>query len=181
MVSVFPLGHDELLPVVERAKERGPIAIANLNSPTQNVIAGSRAALDAACAELEDLGCACVEIESRIPMHTPMFEPVSKVLGPILRRVPWSTPHAPYLANVTARFEDARRIPELLELHVHSPVMWRASIDLVSKTVEEPVFVEVGPRSVLCNLLSRSWTKSPRHRTDSETLDAALEEIARAA
>lgn len=184
MISVFPLALEDLEPIVERARAHGPIAIANLNSPMQNVIAGSPDALAAACVELEDAGCACVLIESRVPMHSPMFEPAAEVFRPALERAPWRSPALGYLPNVTARPEPSpscSRIAELLRLHVHCPVLWRASVDFVADSVTRPVFVEVGPRSVLCNLLSRSWHKVPRFHTDVDAFDMALEEIARAA
>jgi [acyl-carrier-protein] S-malonyltransferase len=122
-----------------------------------------------------------VEIESHIPMHTALFRPAAIAFREHLQRAKFERPRLPYLSNVSARFESHERIGDLLELHVHSPVLWRESIDFLSSSVRDPVFVEVGPRSILCNLLSRSWTKHPRHRTDVEALDAAIQELSRAA
>lgn len=184
MICVFPLGLGELEPIVERAREHGPIAVANINSPIQNVIAGAPKALMAACAELEDAGCECVLIESRVPMHTPLFEPVARAFRPVLERTSWRRPALPYLPNVVARFEmepAPSRIVELLASHVYSPVRWRASIEWVAARVPQATFVEVGPRTVLSNLLSRSWCKVPRFHSDIDSFDAMIEEVGRAA
>jgi len=187
MACVFPLPVDVLCGTIERMRTFGSLDIANLNSPTQNVIAGAREAVLAACESLEDEhGCTCVLIEDKIPMHASIFRPVARALEPVLRAARWRTPRLPYLPNVTASFEAAptpSRIVERLVSHVHSPVLWRQSIELVAGAGAEMVFVEVGPRTVLHNLLSRSWKRNPRFATDGQHrgLDALGKEIARAA
>jgi [acyl-carrier-protein] S-malonyltransferase len=185
MVAVFPFPLDELEPIVERARSKGPIVIANINSPTQNVIAGSRVALDAAVAELEEQGCECVLIEPKIPMHAPIFKPVADRLRSVLEAAPWKRPTLPYLPNVEGKLErepSAERIAELLGRHVHQPVLWRASIDALAAD-PHTIFVEVGPRAVLYNLFGRSWHKNPRFKTDADEhhFAALVEELAHAA
>jgi [acyl-carrier-protein] S-malonyltransferase len=187
MACVFPLPLEELHATVDRMRSHGVLEIANLNSPTQNVIAGEREAVMAACDTLEEEhGCTCVLIEDKIPMHASIFRPVAEALEPALRAARWRAPRLRYLPNVTATFEDAptaARIVERLACHVHSPVLWRQSIELVAGMGPDTVFVEVGPRTVLHNLLSRSWKRNPRFATDGQHrgLDALGKEIARAA
>jgi [acyl-carrier-protein] S-malonyltransferase len=171
MASVFPLDVDELTEVVERVREHGPIEIANLNSPTQNVLSGARASIDAASAILEEeYSCECVMIEQKIPMHASIFRPAADALRPVLDAARWRTPSLPYLPNVLARFEEAPtsgRITELLCQHVYSPVRWRQSIDFIADLHPDAAFVEVGPRAVLYNLLSRKWRANARFKTDA--------------
>jgi [acyl-carrier-protein] S-malonyltransferase len=52
-------------------------------------------------------------------------------------------------------------------LHVHRPVRWRDSLELLAEQHPDAVFVEVGPRAVLFNLLSRSWLPVQKRKTDS--------------
>lgn len=189
MASVFPLDLEELAPVVERARAHGPLEIANLNSPTQNVISGARAAVDAASAILDDEhGCECVLIEQRIPMHASMFRPVIDSLGPALERAPWCSPSLRYLPNVLGRFEldpTPARFVELLSQHAYRAVMWRDSIDYLVDLYPDIAFVEVGPRAVLYNLLSRKWLSRPRYKTDAVdgngAFDAVVRELSRGA
>lgn len=186
MVAVFPFPLDELEPIVVRARSKGTIEIANINSPTQNVIAGARPALDAAVAELEEQGCECVLIEPKIPMHAPMFKPVADGLRAALEGAHWRRPTLPYLPNVLGAVEPEAtpaRIAELLGRHVWQPVLWRKSIDGLAAD-PSAVFVEVGPRAVLYNLFARSWHKNPRFKTDGHddrALMALVEELAHAA
>jgi [acyl-carrier-protein] S-malonyltransferase len=187
MACAFPVAIDALEPIVARMRGFGPLEIVNFNSPTQHVIAGARGAVSAACAALEEeAGASCVLIENRIPMHASMFRPVALRLARTLQRASWQTPKLPYLPNVTARFERSpspSRIAHLLARHVFSPVRWRESIDLVTERDPSVVLVEVGPKTVLYNLLSRTWKKNARFATDGkhEGLNALAQDISRAA
>ena len=187
MATVFPLPLDLLHASVERVRGLGPLEVVNLNSPTQNVIAGARAAVKAACSMIEEeTGATCVVIEEKIAMHASTFRPVAGALARTLQRAPWRTPRIPYLPNVTARPEQApspTRIAHLLTRHVFSPVRWRETIDLVAQRASDVVFVEVGPRTVLFNMLSRSWKHNARFATDGrhEGLGWLAQEIRHAA
>ena len=50
-----------------------------------------------------------------------------------------------------------RAIVELLSRHVYQPVRWQQTIDLLASTYADGVFVEVGPRSVLGDMMRRRW------------------------
>jgi malonyl CoA-acyl carrier protein transacylase len=182
MACVFPTDHDALAEML-RAFPR--LEIVNFNSPMQHVIAGPREEIMWACPVLEEEGATCVIIEDRIPMHASRFAPVARALARTLQRAPWRAPRMPYLPNVTARFETAptpARIGHLLARHVFSPVRWRESIEIVASD-PNVVFVEVGPRTVLFNLLSRSWLRNARFATDGrhEGLSRLAENIQHAA
>lgn len=171
MVSVFPLPADELEAYLDQVRGIGEVDIANLNSPSQNVIAGERKAVQAAVAliEEEDPAVRTVQIENRIPMHTNVFRPVAPELRRHLDEAPWSPPQKTYLPNVLGEFQhdaDGDTIAGLLERHVYSPVLWRQSIDLIVDEHTDARFIEVGAGSVLFNLLQRSWHTNRKYRTD---------------
>ena len=180
MISVFPLSIEELKPIAERTG----VEIANLNSPQQHVLAGERAAIEAAKAILfDEYSIEPVEIESRIPMHCARFRPVADVLRPALEAAPWQPAKRAYLPNVTARWisnPSAAEITELLCQHVYRPVYWRASIDLVADQFVDAVFIEVGPKAVLYNLLSPRWRRVIREKTDHpEDITTAFQSLVR--
>ena len=171
MASVFPIGLDDLQGVVARAAARGTLEIANLNSPAQHVISGDRAAVDAALEILEEeYFVQGVVIEPHIPMHSSRFAPVAAAFRPALERAPWQTPRRPYIPNVYGRpieTPTAADLVDTLSLHVHSPVRWRDSLDFLAERHPDAVFLEVGPRAVLYNLLDRKWLPNRKRKTDS--------------
>lgn len=190
MASVLPLGYPDLATVVERAQPHGCLEVAVFNSPTHHVLSGERVALELALAWLErEHFIAGVVIEPRISIHSSRFEPVGRALRAVLERVPWKSPEKPYLPNVVGRFvEDPgpAQFVTLLSQHVHRPVLWRHSIDFIADRVERAVFVEVGPRRVLCNILNKKWRSNPRFTADPgegepASLDRLIEELSRAA
>jgi [acyl-carrier-protein] S-malonyltransferase len=55
---------------------------------------------------------------------------------------------------------------ERLAAHVTEPVYWRRSVEAVAARFPDAWFVEVGPGSVVHNMLSRGWLDVRRARTD---------------
>ncbi|PCC75829.1 [acyl-carrier-protein] S-malonyltransferase [Nannocystis exedens] len=178
MASVQPLDLETLEAVVEqiRGQGLGVLEIVNLNSPKQHVLSGDAAAVEAAVALLEDEHYVVPTIiERQVPMHSSLFEPVGAALRPHLQRARFKAPRLPYLPNRRGEFVPAPTAAEfvdLLEEHVHTPVLWRKSIDRVAERHPGAVFIEVGPRQVLHNLLDRKWSTRPKYATDSRD-DAA--------
>ena len=170
MAAVFPIELEALEDVVRRARAHGFLEIGNLNTPTQHVLSGERAAVDAALALLEDEHFVQGRIiEHRIPMHSARFAPAAALLRPALERAAWRVPTKPYLANVRGEVLEcpsAGQIIEMLFEHVFRPVLWRKSIELVTARFPDASFIEVGPGTVLFNMLQRKWVANQRHATD---------------
>jgi len=176
MASIFPLSLEDAEALVARSVARcdlGPdrLVVALNNSPLQQVVAGDRAAVDAALAILEEEAFVeAVMIEPDIPMHAPTFRSVGDALRPVLARAAWRTPRLPYVPNVLGDVRTdatAADFVDLLSRHVCERVQWRRSVEAVARLVEEPAFVEVGPRAVLYGLMGKSWRPGRRFRTDS--------------
>lgn len=171
MASCFPIELDELLEVVERARNHGSLDVGNLNSPQQHVISGEHAAVNAAIDILEEeFSIDPVVIEQRVPMHSSRFRPVADLLAPALSAARFLPAQKPYLPNVLAQLlanPSAETIVGLLLRHVYEPVRWRESIELLCETLPNTHFIEVGPRGVLYNLLSPRWKRVERFKTDN--------------
>jgi [acyl-carrier-protein] S-malonyltransferase len=190
MASVQPLDLETLETVVEqiRGQGLGVLEIVNLNSPRQHVVAGERAAVEAAVERAEDEFYAQAHIIDRnVPMHSSLFSIVGERFHEQLERVEFSPPRRPYLPNRLGQLvpEPSRaELVELLATHVHAPVLWRASLDHLVALDPDAVFVEVGPMSVLHNLMHRKWLGNRKFRTDSrdeldEHFDALVTELAK--
>lgn len=170
MAAVAPIDLDTLRGVLDTIGGRGTVEVANLNSPVQHVIAGHDEAVEAALAILEDEHYVQgVVIERQAPMHTSVFAPVGTAFRPYLAATNWRTPVRHYVPNVLGRpveRPDAGLFIDLLERHVHQPVLWRQSLETLAAAHPDAVLVEVGPRAVLYNLLGRRWLSNRKFRTD---------------
>ncbi len=172
MASIQPLDYDELAEVITRVRAKGgEVEIVNLNSPRQNVIAGTEEAVKQAMAILEDeCYVTPIVIEKQVPMHASLFAPVSQSFRAALEQASFAPPKLPYLPNRLGKvLADPTReqFVDLLATHVAAPVLWRQSIDHVVELAADAVFVEVGAKQVLCNLMRRKWHKNQRFATDS--------------
>ena len=183
MASIFPLGIDELEELLGRVRGLGVVEVATKNSPTQNVIAGDPAAVEAACNLAdEEHGAQGVVIERQVPMHVSLFAPAAELLRPALLAAPWRRPTLPYMPNVLGAVEpdpSPAKIVEHLLAHVHRPVEFRVSVERLADELPEAAFVEVGPRAVLYNLLRRRWLKNPAFKTDDPKDARAVYQLAK--
>jgi [acyl-carrier-protein] S-malonyltransferase len=173
MVSLFPIEAPDLEGVIAELKLQKRVAIGLYNSPRQQVLSGERAAVEQILAKIEDdMFADATEIESRIPMHSPLFAPVGQKLKPILDATSFTGPKLSYVPNAHGEIVDQATpsiIRECLAIHVFNPVRWQRSVDAVAARLSDPMFLEVGPRAVLYNLIGRGWTPGKRAKTDSAT------------
>jgi [acyl-carrier-protein] S-malonyltransferase len=171
MAAVQPIADEDLEQVVDRARQLGLIEVVNLNSPRQHVVAGERAAVELAVELAEDEFFAQAHIIDRnVPMHSSLFRSVGQQFRDYLEQVPFRAVRRPYLPNRLGKFVHDPSVAELRELlaaHVHEPVLWRQSLDHLVEQHPEAVFVEVGPMSVLHNLMHRKWLDNRKFRTDN--------------
>src|SRR5262245_10998366 len=170
MATILAVDRDTVASVVDAARVHGPIAISNVNAPTQHVIAGAEPAVSWASATLEDEHAAHVTvIERRVPMHSPMMAPVADAFAPALARAPWKAAAKAYLPNVTAApiaHPSAADFIACLTRHVSEPVLWQRSVDAAVEADADATFVEVGPGGVLHNIMSRAWRRVRSARVD---------------
>ena len=173
MVSVFPVDAELVEQTIARLGLGERACIGLYNSPRQQVISGERGAVEQIVAALEEeVFLEATEIEPRIPMHAPVFATTAARLAVELAETRFATADLPYIPNTRAEIYErpsAKTIRACLTEHVHRPVRWQASIEAVAARVPEPCFLEVGPRSVLYNMIGRGWTPGARQRTDVAT------------
>lgn len=161
MVSVFPIDAVTVETTILRLGVAEEVGIGLYNAPRQQVLSGERAAVERVVAALhEDVLIEAVEIESRIAMHAGVLAPCGVALARELAETPFVRPRLPYVANVRGDVvHDASpaEIRTCLTEHVFRAVRWQACVEAIASQVRNAVFVEVGPRRVLCNMFGRGW------------------------
>jgi len=127
---------------------------ANYNTPTQTVIAGTTAGLEAATRRLQDAGARrVIPLNVSAAFHTPLMAPAAERLRAALDRIEWRAPRVPVMANLTGRsHQGGGRIPHVMEMQLRSPVRWA---DCVGSLVEMgcDTFLEVGPKRALSGMM----------------------------
>ena len=152
---------------------------ANINSPSQVVIAGNSEAVDRACEILKEKGAKrTIKLNVSAPFHCTLMMPAQERLTDDLRGLEYGEFEFPILHNVDADVNnDASAVCDRLTRQVSSPVRWLQTIEnMAAKGVER--FVEIGPGKVLTGLV-RQINKEVVYANieNSESLRNTLESL----
>jgi [acyl-carrier-protein] S-malonyltransferase len=132
----------------------GTVSAANINSPDQIVISGTKAAVERAAELAKQAGAKrAVMLPVSAPFHCSLMQPAQDRLGVDLRALKFTKPEIPVVTNVDARLiSSADEARDALIRQVTGAVQWVRSIQtLIEQGVQ--TFVEVGPGKVLTGLL----------------------------
>ncbi|WHZ12778.1 MAG: Malonyl CoA-acyl carrier protein transacylase [Burkholderiaceae bacterium] len=132
------------------------VEAANFNDPVQTVIAGSKAAVEQACAALKAAGAKRVlPLPVSAPFHSSLMRPAAERLAERLNAVELAAPRIPVLNNVDVAVEtDVGRIRDALVRQAWRPVRWVESIGAIHARGITTV-VECGPGKVLARTVHR--------------------------
>jgi trans-AT polyketide synthase/acyltransferase/oxidoreductase domain-containing protein len=130
MAAVLGASVKEIRGVLDEHRLDG-IDIANLNTPTQTVIAGDHEALAAAAELFARINLRYVQLNVSAPFHSRHMQPVQAEFAEFLRGFSFETPKATVIANATARPYDGTRIADTLARQIATPVHWVDSIRYV--------------------------------------------------
>lgn len=140
----------------------GICEIANDNAPGQLVISGTKAAVDAACAQARAAGVKkAVALAVSAPFHCPLMQPAGEAMAAALAETTIAPPTVPVVVNVTARPCSA---PDDIRAHLVSQVTgrvrWRESVAWMSENGIAST-AEAGPGKVL-SVMNRRNVKALR-------------------
>ena len=138
----------------EEASQGEVCSAANINSPSQVVIAGSTGAIDRAIAILKDRGAKrAMKLNVSAPFHCAMMKPAQDRLAADLDGIQFSDLEIPVITNVDAQaVQTGDKVRDSLVRQVSQPVRWLESVEfLISQGVK--TFIEIGPGKVLSGLV----------------------------
>jgi [acyl-carrier-protein] S-malonyltransferase len=132
-------------------------AVANINAPTQVVVAGLLPAVQRAIEKAKAEGARrAVLLPVSAPFHSPLMAPARERLEALLADVEFRPPSVPVVANVDAQAEtDGERARENLVRQVDAPVRWVESVDRMVTDFGIDTVIEIGPGKVLSGLARR--------------------------
>ncbi|HUB09008.1 MAG TPA: SDR family NAD(P)-dependent oxidoreductase [Myxococcales bacterium] len=136
--------------------------LVNENSDSQGVIAGSRAAVEAALEKLAQHGVSAQRLQVACAFHSPLLAGADAAFARRLAAMDLRAPGLPVFSNVTAAPyapspDDVRR---LLARQLVSPVRFKDQVEAMYAAGAR-VFVEAGPGQVLTRLVGRILGERP--------------------
>ncbi|SRR5581483_349256 len=154
MAAILGMSPEAVQQVCEAAAQNQVVQPANINSPEQIVISGSKGAVERAAELAKQRGAKrAVMLPVSAPFHCALMKPAQDRLEHDLRALRFHIMRCPVVTNADAEaVTDAERARDALIRQVTGAVRW---VDSMQALIERGVntFVEVGPGKVLCGLM----------------------------
>jgi len=154
MAAVLGMELSELRRVCEEAAQGGVCQPANINSPDQIVISGSKDAVERAAELAKHYGAKrAIMLPVSAPFHSALMQPAQDRLAVDLKTLNFRKMTIPVVTNVdTHVVSDPETARDALTRQVTGAVRWEECMRvLMARGVE--TFIEVGPGKVLCGLM----------------------------
>lgn len=156
MAALLGLNVDQANAVAEAAAQGEVCQVANENDPAQNVVSGTKAAVERALVLAKDAGAKrALLLPVSAPFHCALMQPAADAMSVALADVKMKDPSVPVVANVRAEaVQDADLIRDLLVEQVTGRVRWRSSVEwMAAQGVTE--FWEIGAGKALSGMIRR--------------------------
>ncbi|PYG85774.1 malonyl CoA-acyl carrier protein transacylase [Ruminiclostridium sufflavum DSM 19573] len=165
------------------------IYTANINSPSQTVVGGEASEIERLAAILEKDKITHTVLNVSHAFHSPLINSAAESFYNEIRDIKFKQGNAKVIANHLADYypasdDAADKIPQLLREQITSPVRFA---DSINKLYNDGVrlFVEIGPGSVLSNLIKdilagkdiKVITSNLKKKNDIECLNKAIGEL----
>lgn len=134
----------------------GVVEAVNYNEPKQTVIAGSVAAIEAACEALKEAGARrAIVLSVSGPFHSSLMKPAGEKLKVEVENYDFKEGSAKLIANTTAEIAtEAEEIKKELYDQTFGPVKWVETVQKLKSEGVEKIY-EIGPGKVLKGLIRK--------------------------
>jgi [acyl-carrier-protein] S-malonyltransferase len=156
MAAILGMDLAEIEDVCAKVSHKGVVDVANINTPGQIAISGSKEGVLAAISLFRRNGAKkVIPLAVSGPFHSSLMQPVAEIFEKDLARATFSDPKVPVVSNVGARVVKKKdEVRSLLARQICSRVEWDQSMRrLLSLGVGR--FIEVGPGRILTGLMKK--------------------------
>jgi acyl carrier protein len=149
----------------ELIKNHPEVKIANYNSPTQVVLAGSTQGIREIQPVLEGAGMNVYPLNVSAAFHTKFVEHAKEPFSKAIKKEKFQKSSGKVFSNSTAQQypADAEEAVQLLSDHILNPVRFQEQIENIYEAGGR-IFIEIGPKNVLTNLVKDILSDKP-HET----------------
>ncbi|MEM6408199.1 MAG: ACP S-malonyltransferase [Pseudomonadota bacterium] len=156
MAAVLGLSFDQATAVASEAAGNEICQVANQNDPSQNVLSGSKTAVERALELAKAAGAKrAIMLPVSAPFHCALMAPAAEVMAEALAEVDMRSPSSPVVSNVVAEAVDQPdRIRELLVQQVTGQVRWMSSVQWMAAQGVTDIW-EIGAGKALSGMIRR--------------------------
>ena len=156
MAALLGLSFDQAEAVAAEAAQGEVCQVANQNDPAQNVVSGSKAAVERAIDLAKAAGAKrALLLPVSAPFHCALMAPAAEEMAGALADVTMNAPSVPVVANVVAEaVTDPEQIRKLLIEQVTGQVRWMSSVEWMGAQGVTEVW-EIGAGKALSGMIRR--------------------------
>ncbi len=156
MAALLGLSFDQAEAVAAEAAQGEVCQVANQNDPAQNVVSGSKAAVERAIDLAKAAGAKrALLLPVSAPFHCALMAPAAEEMAGALADVAMNAPAVPVVANVVAEaVADPEQIRKLLIEQVTGQVRWMSSVEWMGAQGVTEVW-EIGAGKALSGMIRR--------------------------
>jgi acyl transferase domain-containing protein/NAD(P)H-dependent flavin oxidoreductase YrpB (nitropropane dioxygenase family)/NAD(P)-dependent dehydrogenase (short-subunit alcohol dehydrogenase family)/acyl carrier protein/3-hydroxymyristoyl/3-hydroxydecanoyl-(acyl carrier protein) dehydratase len=142
----------------EKLTKQDNVYITNYNSPRQVVLGGGTEEVLGLKEELAKEGYWTAQLRVSMAFHSPIMRVIRDEMEEFLSGIVFHAPTIPVISNTTMeRYpDDPAEIRKVLITHLESPVHWVQNVKSLWNDLGIRLFVEVGPKDTLCNLIAET-------------------------
>ncbi len=180
MTAVMKLSIDQVTGIVNKASEKGLLAVANHNSEAQIVITGESAPMEYAISLVKEEKGKAIPLKVSGAWHCDLMKGAVDEFREYMEDITFSKPTSDILFNATAGMEsDAEKIKDIMANQLTNPVRW---YDIILRMIEDRVdaMVDVGPQKQMMGLVGRILPKDSNIATSSVEDVESLNEFLKA-
>ncbi|MCL5124085.1 MAG: SDR family NAD(P)-dependent oxidoreductase [Deltaproteobacteria bacterium] len=143
-------------------KDTGNVFITNINSPRQIVIGGGSDESKSVAARLKEMGYRSTVLRVSMAFHSPIMRCIHDELKEFIDGIEFHPPKLAVVSNTTMQPfpQDTGEIRRIVMAHLESPVHWLQNVQTLWNDYGVRLFVEVGPREILSNLIKDTIEES---------------------
>ena len=140
--------------ILEEVKNDSDVTVANLNSPSQVVLAGPKEAVAKVQDSLDKKGYTVIPLPVSAAFHTKLVGHAQKPFAEYVSKIKFNKPNMRLFSNSTGKeyVKDVAEIQQALSNQILEPVLFKDEIENIYEQGGR-IFVEIGPKSVLTALV----------------------------
>jgi [acyl-carrier-protein] S-malonyltransferase len=140
--------------IAKQIADETSVAVANDNSPAQQVLSGEALAIQKSIQISEAKGYKAIKLNVSGPFHSKLMKPATEILEQELAKINFNSPEISIISNFTGEIMRTEEIKKNLLLQLTNTVKWCDSIKNL-KTLGVEKILEVGPGKIYTNLTKR--------------------------
>lgn len=142
------------------------LSMAAINAPTQCVVSGKTADIEALATTLKAADILCKRLQTSHAFHSAMMDDILKAFESFLHGMNFHPPTIPYSSNLTGTLikKEEATDAKYWTRHLRETILFSQGIQNLF-TDTDTVFIEVGPGSVLTKLAKQNKTSTAKFKT----------------